>query len=128
MAWAIFGAINVTIENELCHPERELGHAGLRRILRLLFEGISTTKGRRRGEENEGSSCLGSVVACYWTGSIGCSQSGGDQKSEEKTGGKPPVAVEVTKVSATDFTEGIDVVGSLAAKFGADVKSEYAGS
>jgi AcrR family transcriptional regulator len=51
MAWAIFGAINVTIENELCHPERELGHAGLRRILRLLFEGISTTKGRRRGEE-----------------------------------------------------------------------------
>ena len=51
MAWAIFGAINVTIENELCHPERELGHAGLRRILRLLFQGISTMKGRRRGEE-----------------------------------------------------------------------------
>jgi len=51
MAWAIFGAINITIENELCHPERELGHAGLRRILRLLFQGISTMKGRRRGEE-----------------------------------------------------------------------------
>jgi TetR/AcrR family transcriptional regulator len=51
VAWAIFGAINITIENELCHPERELGHAGLRRILRLLFQGISTTKGRRRGEK-----------------------------------------------------------------------------
>ncbi|HSB04196.1 MAG TPA: TetR/AcrR family transcriptional regulator [Thermodesulfobacteriota bacterium] len=51
MVWAVFGALNITIENELCHPERELGHAGLRRILRLLFQGISTAKGRRRGEE-----------------------------------------------------------------------------
>ena len=49
--WAIFGALNITIENELCHPERELGHAGLRRILRLLFQGISTARGRRRGEK-----------------------------------------------------------------------------
>ena len=69
----------------------------------------------------------GALLLTTWVASIGCSQSGGDQKSEEKTGGKPPVAVEVTKVSATDFTEGIDVVGSLAAKFCADVKSEYAG-
>ena len=37
------------------------------------------------------------------------------------------MAVEVTKVSTADLTEGIDVVGSLSAKFGADVKSEYAG-
>ena len=69
----------------------------------------------------------GALLLAIWVASIGCSQSGGDQESEEKTGEKPPVAVEVTKVSATDFTEGIDVVGSLAAKFGADVKSEYAG-
>ena len=48
-------------------------------------------------------------------------------KKDEKADGKPPVAVEVSKVSAMDFTEGIDVVGSLSAKFGADVKSEYAG-
>jgi len=51
MVWAIFGAVNITIENELCHPERELGHAGLRRILRLLFQGISTARGRRKGEK-----------------------------------------------------------------------------
>jgi TetR/AcrR family transcriptional regulator len=51
MVWAIFGAVNITIENELCHPERELGHVGLRRILCLLFQGISTTKGRRKGEK-----------------------------------------------------------------------------
>ena len=69
----------------------------------------------------------GVLLLMFWVLSSGCSKSGGDQKTEEKTGGKPPVAVEVTKVSATDFTEGIDVVGSLAAKFGADVKSEYAG-
>ena len=67
------------------------------------------------------------LLLMSWVLSSGCSKSGGDQKTEEKTGGKPPVAVEVTKVSATDFTEGIDVVGSLAAKFGSDVKSEYAG-
>jgi len=66
------------------------------------------------------------LLVC-WVLSSGCSKPGGDQKTEEKTGGKPPVAVEVTRVSATDFNEGIDVVGSLAAKFGADVKSEYAG-
>lgn len=67
------------------------------------------------------------LLLMCWVLSSGCSRSVGDQKTEEKTGGKPPVAVEVTKVSATDFNEGIDVVGSLAAKFGADVKSEYAG-
>ena len=66
-------------------------------------------------------------MLAFWLASTGCSKSGGDQKPDEKAEGKPPVAVEVTKVSATDFTEGIDVVGSLSAKFGADVKSEYAG-
>jgi membrane fusion protein, multidrug efflux system len=69
----------------------------------------------------------GIVLVLFWIVSTGCSKSGGDEKTGEKTGGKPPVAVEVTKVSAMDFSEGIDVVGSLAAKFGADVKSEYAG-
>ena len=67
------------------------------------------------------------LLLMCWVLSSGCSKSREDQKTEEKTGGKPPVAVEVTRVSATDFNEGIDVVGSLAAKFGADVKSEYAG-
>ncbi len=50
ITWAIFGALNVTIENELCHPEREFGKEGLRRILRLLFRGISTEDGKRQGK------------------------------------------------------------------------------
>jgi RND family efflux transporter MFP subunit len=35
--------------------------------------------------------------------------------------------VEVAKVEISDHSEGIDVVGSLAPKFGAEVKSEFAG-
>ena len=50
MAWAVLGAIHVTMENELCHPERELGHDGLRRILHLILRGISTgDEGGRKG-------------------------------------------------------------------------------
>jgi RND family efflux transporter MFP subunit len=45
----------------------------------------------------------------------------------EKSGGRAPVAVEVAKVEVADHSEGIDVVGSLAPKFGAEVKSEFAG-
>lgn len=37
------------------------------------------------------------------------------------------MAVEATKVSVADVTEGIEVIGALAAKFGADVRSEYTG-
>ena len=70
---------------------------------------------------------FGALLLAFWLASTGCSKSGGDPKKDEKAGGKPPVAVEVSKVSAMDFTEGIDVVGSLSAKFGADVKSEFAG-
>ena len=57
----------------------------------------------------------------------GCFGKGDSKNAEEKTAGKPPVAVEVTKISTTDLTEGIEVVGSLSPKFSADVKSEYAG-
>ena len=50
--WAILGAIHVTMENELSHPERELGREGLRRILKLIFHGITLEKGNeRRGEK-----------------------------------------------------------------------------
>jgi len=44
-----------------------------------------------------------------------------------KNVGRLPIAVEVAKVEVTDHNEGIEVVGSLAPKFAADVKSEYAG-
>jgi len=46
---------------------------------------------------------------------------------EKKSAARPPVAVEVARADTVDFTDGIDVVGSLSPKFSADVKSEYAG-
>ena len=50
MTWAVLGGFHVAMENELSHPERELGRNGLRRILTLIFRGISKpTAGRRRG-------------------------------------------------------------------------------
>ena len=52
MTWAILGAIHVTMENELSHPERELGHEGLKRILNLIFQGLSSSNGKgHRGEK-----------------------------------------------------------------------------
>ncbi|OGP92365.1 MAG: hypothetical protein A2156_14910 [Deltaproteobacteria bacterium RBG_16_48_10] len=52
MTWAILGALHITMENELSHPEREIGEEGLRRILKLIFRGISIQKGRQhRGEK-----------------------------------------------------------------------------
>ena len=58
----------------------------------------------------------------------GCSAVGEEKKAPEKAKGKPPVAVEVSKVTTAEVTEGIEVIGTLAAKFGADVRSEYAGT
>ena len=46
---------------------------------------------------------------------------------EKKSAARPPVAVEVARADTVDFTDGIDVVGSLSPKFSAHVKSEYAG-
>ncbi len=58
---------------------------------------------------------------------MGCSATTGEDPKKIEKVGKPPVAVEVFKVSASTVSEGIDVVGSLSAKFGTDVKSEYTG-
>ena len=63
---------------------------------------------------------LGAVVG-------GCSAQSEGQKPEGKAGGRPPVAVEAAQAEAADVVDGIDVVGSLSSKFGADVKSEYTG-
>jgi AcrR family transcriptional regulator len=48
MAWAIIGAINVAMEVHLTHPEWALGSEGLARVLKLIFQGISVEKGRRK--------------------------------------------------------------------------------
>ncbi len=53
ITWAILGAIHVTMESELSHPERELGHEGLKRILNLIFEGLSLPKGKERRREKK---------------------------------------------------------------------------
>jgi RND family efflux transporter MFP subunit len=63
----------------------------------------------------------------FWIALSGCSGKGDSKSPDGKSTGRPPVAVEVINPLRTDFTEGIDVVGSLSPKFGADVKSEYAG-
>ena len=63
MTWAVAGAIHVTLETELCHPERELGHDGLRRILHLDLQGFrSGTEEGAREEGNETTGRVGSAV------------------------------------------------------------------
>ncbi len=63
---------------------------------------------------------LGILVLVSLT--VGCTAIGEGKESE---GGKPPVAVEVSPAATADLVDGIDVVGSLAPKFAADIKSEF---
>lgn len=70
---------------------------------------------------------IGAVLAALWVGSWGCSKGEAEFKAGEKAATRPPVAVEADVVQARDLIEGIEVVGSLAAKFEANLKSEYAG-
>jgi RND family efflux transporter MFP subunit len=67
------------------------------------------------------------ALFAVWVGIYGCSATGEDKKPNEKVGQRPPVAVEVTKVTAANITDGIEVIGTLSSKFGAEVKSEYTG-
>ena len=70
---------------------------------------------------------LGTMLLVLSIGFSSCSGKGEGKKPGEKNVGRPPMAVEVAKVKISDHSEGIDVVGSLAPKFGAEVKSEFAG-
>jgi membrane fusion protein (multidrug efflux system) len=67
------------------------------------------------------------ALFALWVGIYGCSATGEDKKPNEKVGQRPPAAVEVTKVTAANITDGIEVIGTLSSKFGAEVKSEYTG-
>jgi len=60
-------------------------------------------------------------------GVCGCSATGEDKKPHEKIAQRPVVAVEVAKAAASTVIEGIEVIGTLSSKFGADIKSEYTG-
>ena len=70
---------------------------------------------------------FGTMLLALSIGFSSCSGREEGKNQDEKKGGRPPVAVEVAKVEVADHSEGIDVVGSLAPKFAADVRSEYAG-
>ena len=50
MTWAILGAINVAIEIQLWHPEKSTGRKGLVRVLKMIFEGISSRNSKEKGE------------------------------------------------------------------------------
>ena len=64
------------------------------------------------------------LVTISLAASVACSNKAGSDPLET---GRPPVAVSVQPVAATDLQETIDVVGTLEAKFTADVKSEVTG-
>ncbi|MBZ0158493.1 MAG: efflux RND transporter periplasmic adaptor subunit [Alphaproteobacteria bacterium] len=55
----------------------------------------------------------------------GCAKTGDAERG--KITEKPPAAVEVISVSATELMEGVDVIGTLTPKFSAEVKSEIPG-
>ena len=59
----------------------------------------------------------------------GCSkQETADGQKGRKDDGKPAVAVETSRAATADLTDGVDVVGTLAARFQSEVKSEVGGS
>jgi RND family efflux transporter MFP subunit len=60
------------------------------------------------------------VAACGRSGEAGGAGQGGG-------GGRPPVAVTVAPAVTSELTEAVEVVGALAPKFSADVKSEISG-
>jgi len=67
------------------------------------------------------------ALFALWMGIYACSATGEDKKPNEKIAQRPVVAVEVTKAAAATVIEGVEVIGTLSPKFGADVKSEYTG-
>jgi RND family efflux transporter MFP subunit len=67
------------------------------------------------------------ILIALGLGVWGCSATGEDKKPQEKIPQRPLVAVEAAKAAASTVIDGIDVIGTLSPKFGADVKSEYTG-
>ena len=49
MTWAIIGTLNVVMEVELGHPEISLGREGLSRLLKLIFQGLSSERKKPAG-------------------------------------------------------------------------------
>jgi membrane fusion protein (multidrug efflux system) len=70
---------------------------------------------------------LWAVALAAFLAAAGCTGKGESKQGKEAARGKPPVAVDVAKAAPGDVTEEIPVVGTLAAKFQAEIKSEYGG-
>lgn len=64
------------------------------------------------------------VLVFMLTAATACSRANG----KGDRGGRPPVAVEAAPVVSGDLKESIEVVGTLAPKFQAEVKTEYSGT
>ncbi len=71
----------------------------------------------------------GVVLLLLAVGSPGCSGQGKPGPKEDgKTAGRNAVAVDAARATTADLTEGVEVVGTLAARFQAEVKSEVGGT
>lgn len=60
-------------------------------------------------------------------GAVGCKAGEKSPAQTQAVATVPPAAVETVTVKSADLEEGIDVVGSLAPRYMAEVKSEYSG-
>src|SRR5436190_13032396 len=68
------------------------------------------------------------VMLAATVAAIGCGANAQTPpKPASAAGGRAPVAVTVARAAVRDMTDAVDVVGSLAPKFFADVKSEVTG-
>lgn len=77
--------------------------------------------------------CLCTAVFVAALAVLGCSRDPAGSRASAKSdrgsaGGKPPVAVEVAIAKVDSLAEAIDVVGSLAPKLSADIRSEVSGT
>lgn len=57
-----------------------------------------------------------------------CSSQSESAPAAERETGRPPVAVTIAPAARSSFEESVDIVGTLAPKFSADVKSEVTGT
>ncbi len=58
----------------------------------------------------------------------GCSGTPADAPQEVTQAGRPPVAVSISPAARAEFQESIEILGTLAPKFSADVQSEVTGT
>jgi TetR/AcrR family transcriptional regulator len=45
ITWMVLGAVNIALETQLSHPELDFGREGLRRVLKLFFDGLKGDEG-----------------------------------------------------------------------------------